>query len=116
MWCNADVLEFASWLRAHNERVKAAQAQALRARHVHEEAEDAPPGPPPDVPRQVGIYGLDVYSMYESMREVRVVMQLSIKEMRLHITSHAYTRILLFLWRARSSPSWTSATPPWPSA
>jgi erythromycin esterase len=44
MWANRDVLEFVSWLRAHNERLTPAA--------------------------RVGFYGLDVYSLWESMDEV----------------------------------------------
>lgn len=44
MWANRDVVAFATWLRSYNERV-------------------------PDE-RQVGFYGLDVYSLFESMAEV----------------------------------------------
>jgi erythromycin esterase-like protein len=44
MWANRDVVDLAEWLRAHNRR---------RA---------------PE--RQVGFYGLDVYSLYDSMRAV----------------------------------------------
>jgi erythromycin esterase-like protein len=44
MWANRDVVAFATWLRSYNERLS-------------EE-------------RQVGFYGLDVYSLFESMAEV----------------------------------------------
>ena len=44
MWANRDVVAFATWLRSYNERL-------------------------PDE-RQVGFYGLDVYSLFESMAEV----------------------------------------------
>ena len=44
MWANRDVVEFATWLRQHNDRLPS-EAQA-------------------------GFYGLDVYSLYESMAEV----------------------------------------------
>jgi erythromycin esterase len=44
MWANREVAEFAEWLRAHNESLPAA--------------------------RQVGFYGLDVYSLWESMEAV----------------------------------------------
>ena len=44
MWRNDVVLEFVSWLRAHNDRL------------------------PPE--RRVGVYGLDLYSMYTSIRAV----------------------------------------------
>jgi erythromycin esterase-like protein len=42
MWRNADVLDFAGWLRAHNERAS----------------------------RPVGFYGLDLYSLYRSIEAV----------------------------------------------
>lgn len=45
MWRNTDVAAFVEWLRAHNQR-------------------DAPGG------RQVGFYGLDLYSLFTSMQEV----------------------------------------------
>jgi len=45
MWRNTDVAAFVDWLRAHNER-------------------NAPGG------RQVGFYGLDLYSLFTSMQEV----------------------------------------------
>ena len=45
MWRNADVLDFAGWLRAHNERI-------------------------PDPARRVGFYGLDLYSLHASMEAV----------------------------------------------
>jgi erythromycin esterase len=44
MWANLEVVELAQWLRAHNERL------------------------PPQ--RRVGFYGLDVYSLWDSMRLV----------------------------------------------
>lgn len=44
MWANRDVVAFVAWLRSYNERL----------------AEE----------RQVGFYGLDVYSLFESMAEV----------------------------------------------
>jgi erythromycin esterase len=44
MWANRDVVDFATWLRDHNARLPAE--------------------------RQTGFYGLDVYSLYESMAEV----------------------------------------------
>ena len=44
MWANRDVVDFTSWLRGHNER-RPSETQA-------------------------GFYGLDVYSLYESMAEV----------------------------------------------
>src|SRR5688572_11784081 len=44
MWANREVAEFAEWLRDHNRRLAA--------------------------PRQVGFYGLDVYSLWESMHAV----------------------------------------------
>lgn len=45
MWRNADVLDFIGWLRDHNESVWSEQ-------------------------RQVGFYGLDLYSLHKSMNEV----------------------------------------------
>lgn len=45
MWRNADVLDFVGWLRAHNERLTAAQ-------------------------RSVGFYGLDLYSLGASIEAV----------------------------------------------
>ena len=44
MWANRDVVDFVTWLRDHNARLPAE--------------------------RQTGFYGLDVYSLYESMAEV----------------------------------------------
>jgi erythromycin esterase len=44
MWANEEVVDFARWLRGHNERL------------------------PED--RRVGFFGLDVYSLWESLREV----------------------------------------------
>ena len=44
MWANLEVVELAEWLRAHNEKL-------------------------PDT-QQVGFYGLDVYSLWDSMRAV----------------------------------------------
>ena len=44
MWRNADVLDFVGWLRAHNDGL--------------------------DVPRRVGFYGIDLYSLHTSMRAV----------------------------------------------
>jgi erythromycin esterase-like protein len=44
MWANREVVEFITWLRAHNERLLSE--------------------------RRVGFYGLDVYSLWESMAEV----------------------------------------------
>lgn len=45
MWRNADVLDFVGWLRNHNESVWSEE-------------------------RQVGFYGLDLYSLHKSMNEV----------------------------------------------
>lgn len=45
MWRNADMLDFIGWLKAHNEHVFSSD-------------------------HQVGIYGLDLYSLHQSMREV----------------------------------------------
>jgi erythromycin esterase-like protein len=45
MWRNADILNLVGWLRAHNDNL--------------------PPGSP-----QVGVYGLDLYSLYSSMEAV----------------------------------------------
>lgn len=45
MWANADVLDFAGWLRTHNENLSAGQSP-------------------------VGFYGLDLYSLYSSAQEV----------------------------------------------
>lgn len=45
MWRNADVLDFVGWLRDHNENVWSSD-------------------------RQVGFYGLDLYSLHKSMNEV----------------------------------------------
>lgn len=45
MWANADVLDFVGWLKSHNESL-----------------------PPHSAP--VGFYGLDLYSLYRSAREV----------------------------------------------
>lgn len=45
MWRNADVLDFVGWLRDHNESVWSME-------------------------RQVGFYGLDLYSLHKSMNEV----------------------------------------------
>jgi erythromycin esterase-like protein len=45
MWRNADVLDFAGWLRAHNDEIK-------------------------DVRRRVGFFGMDLYSLFNSIAEV----------------------------------------------
>ena len=45
MWRNADVLDFVGWLRAHNDQLRGS-------------------------PRQVGFYGLDLYSLYGSILAV----------------------------------------------
>lgn len=45
MWRNADVLDFIGWLREHNENV-------------------------PSLAREVGFYGMDIYSLHKSMKEV----------------------------------------------
>ncbi len=45
MWRNTEVLDFVTWLRAHNETQ-------------------------PEAHRRVGFYGLDVYSLYRSIHEV----------------------------------------------
>jgi erythromycin esterase-like protein len=45
MWRNADILDLVGWLRAHNDRVS-------------------------DPDRKVGFYGLDVYSLHESIEAV----------------------------------------------
>jgi erythromycin esterase-like protein/predicted phosphoribosyltransferase len=45
MWRNADVLDFIAWLREHNENV-------------------------PSLAHEVGFYGLDLYSLHKSMKEV----------------------------------------------
>jgi erythromycin esterase-like protein len=50
MWRNAEVLDFVGWLRAHNERLGAAQ-------------------------RSVGFYGLDLYSLGASMEAVIAYLQ-----------------------------------------
>ena len=50
MWRNAEVLDFVGWLRAHNERLTAAQ-------------------------RSVGFYGLDLYSLGASMEAVVAYLQ-----------------------------------------
>ena len=64
------VLSFASWLRQHNEHVKQSQALIKRERHLREESGSAQPGDEAPTPSTVGIYGLDLYSMYESIDEV----------------------------------------------
>jgi erythromycin esterase-like protein/predicted phosphoribosyltransferase len=44
VWRNADVLDFIGWLRDHNENVQS-------------------------LPREVGFYGMDIFSLHKSMRE-----------------------------------------------
>jgi erythromycin esterase-like protein/predicted phosphoribosyltransferase len=51
MWRNADVLDFIGWLKDHNE-------------HVY------------SLDRQVGFYGLDLYSLHKSMNEVIAYLEL----------------------------------------
>ncbi|HWO20104.1 MAG TPA: erythromycin esterase family protein [Kofleriaceae bacterium] len=60
MWRNADILDLVGWLRAHNERVDKRVDARVDAR-VGVRGGDA---------RQVGFYGLDVYSLHSSIEAV----------------------------------------------
>ena len=57
MWRNTDVARFVEWLRRHNGQRRGQQGGQQHGQHG-------------SAPRQVGFYGLDLYSMFTSIGEV----------------------------------------------